>query len=100
MSKEIPLTQKVEEKLYNNRYIVDSGKPHVRVKDHTIPSKELTSLINLCPAGCYSMNEQGKIEVATDGCMECGTCRIVTANTGDIEWNYPRGGYGISFKFG
>jgi ferredoxin-like protein FixX len=36
----------------------------------------------------------------TDGCVECGTCRIIAEATGDIEWNYPRGGYGVSFKFG
>jgi ferredoxin-like protein FixX len=35
-----------------------------------------------------------------DGCVECGTCRVIAEVTGDIEWNYPRGGYGVSFKFG
>ena len=56
--------------------------------------------MNVCPAGCYAINEQGKVEVMPDGCMECGTCRVLTAESGDIEWNYPRGGYGVSFKFG
>jgi ferredoxin like protein len=32
--------------------------------------------------------------------VECGTGRAIAKATGDIEWNYPRGGYGISFKFG
>ena len=32
--------------------------------------------------------------------MECGTCRVVCAETGEVEWNYPRGGYGVLFKFG
>jgi len=31
--------------------------------------------------------------------MEWGTCRVLTAGTGDLDWNYPRGGYGIQFKF-
>jgi ferredoxin like protein len=32
--------------------------------------------------------------------MECGICRVVCAAAGDIEWNYPRGGFGVLFKFG
>jgi ferredoxin like protein len=94
------LNTRIEEKLYQNRYVVDAGKPHIKVKDHAVPSPELKSLITTCPASCYSENEQGKIEVVPDGCVECGTCRVVCAETGEIEWNYPRGGYGVLFKFG
>ncbi|TIR85727.1 MAG: ferredoxin family protein, partial [Mesorhizobium sp.] len=27
-------------------------------------------------------------------------CRILCEKGGDIEWNYPRGGFGVLFKFG
>jgi ferredoxin like protein len=94
------ILQKVEEKLYQNRYVVDQGTPHIKVKEHTVPSPELKSLVTACPAGCYSFNDHGKVEIATDGCFECGTCRIVTAETEDIIWDYPRGGYGVAYKFG
>ena len=43
---------------------------------------------------------RAKVEIAVDGCLECGTCRVVCAETGEVEWNYPRGGYGVLFKFG
>ena len=46
------------------------------------------------------MSSTGQVEIATDGCVECGTCRLIAEPTGDIEWNYPRGGYGVLFKFG
>ena len=49
---------------------------------------------------CYERNEKGQVEITVDGCVECGTCRIIGEPTGDIEWSYPRGGYGILFKFG
>ena len=49
-----------------------------------------------CPAGCYSLNDKGQVEITVDGCFECGTCRVLTAKTGEIEWEYPRGGYGLS----
>lgn len=91
---------KVEDKLYFNRFVVDAGKPHISVRPHKIPSAQLRSLEYICPAGCYSANDQGQIEIAPDGCLECGTCRIVTSATGEVEWNYPRGGFGILYKFG
>jgi ferredoxin like protein len=91
---------KVEEKLYQNRYLVDAGRPHIRIKSQGAPSRALVAMTHLCPAGCYSLADTGQVELSADGCMECGTCRIVTADTGEIEWNYPRGGFGVLYKFG
>ena len=91
---------KVEEKLFQNRYQVDAGRPHIRVRPHDKPTTALAALTHACPAGCYSFNDRGQVEIAADGCMECGTCRIVCAETGEIEWNYPRGGFGVLYKFG
>jgi ferredoxin like protein len=91
---------KVEDKLYNNRYVVDPGKPHIRVKPHVTPTKQLLALTHVCPANCYAANEAGQVEITPDGCLECGTCRVVCSETGDIEWSYPRGGFGVLFKFG
>ncbi len=90
----------VEQKLFQNRYLVDTGRPHITVKPHDKPSRALTSLLRLCPAGCYERTDEGKVQVTVDGCLECGTCRVVCAKTGDIEWTYPRGGFGVMFKFG
>jgi ferredoxin like protein len=94
------LDVRIEEKLYQNRYVVDSGKPHITVKEHDVPSEALKSLVTTCPANCYNTTEQGRVEIAVEGCMECGTCRVVCAEAGEIEWDYPRGGYGVLFKFG
>jgi ferredoxin like protein len=92
--------QKVEEKLYQNRYMVDSGQPHIKIMPHSKPSKNLLAMTHLCPAGCYSEAETGQVEITVDGCLECGTCRVLCEAAGDITWDYPRGGYGILFKFG
>jgi ferredoxin like protein len=91
---------RVEDKLYYNRYLVDAGRAHIKVRPHTTPSPELLSLLTACPARCYDMNDKGQVEITIDGCVECGTCRIIGEPTGDIEWSYPRGGYGVLFKFG
>lgn len=91
---------RVEDKLYQNRYLVDVGRPHIKVTPHDKPSAALLSLTKVCPAGCYALTDSGQVEITPDGCMECGTCRVIAGPTGEIEWNYPRGGFGVLFKFG
>lgn len=93
-------TTRMEERLYQNRYLVDEGRPHIQINQQPVDSQQLQSLVNICPAGCYAKSEDGRVEIASDGCMECGTCRIVCQATGEIEWSYPRGGFGVLFKFG
>jgi ferredoxin like protein len=57
---------KVEEKLYYNRFLVDAGRPHIRVKPHETPSAALVAMTHLCPAGCYSTTTDGKVEIIPD----------------------------------
>ena len=94
------MTVRVEDRLFNNRYVVDSGRPHIKVKPHTTPSQALLALMRICPAHCYDLNDRGQVEVTSDGCLECGTCRVICTEFRNVEWDYPRGGYGILFKFG
>lgn len=91
---------RVEDKLFHNRYLVDTGRAHIKVRPHTVPSPALLAMLKVCPARCYELNAQGQVEITPDGCVECGTCRIICEPGGDIEWSYPRGGYGVLFKFG
>ncbi len=95
------ITVKVEEKLFQNRYLVDAGNPHIRIKDpdiceHKCTTKQCTVC---CPAGCYTLDGD-KVVLIADGCLECGTCRIICTEFRNLDWEYPRGGYGIQFKFG
>ena len=93
---------KVEEKLFQNRYKVDSGRPHLSIIDPDKCSNhcENRACTICCPAGCWTMEGNGEIVVISDGCLECGTCRIVCDEFNNVSWEYPRGGYGILFKFG
>lgn len=95
-------TVKVEEKLFQNRYRVDSGRPHVRiVNPETCASGCADRQCTVCcPAGCYTLEAGGRVVLITDGCLECGTCRIICDEHRNLAWEYPRGGYGILFKFG
>ncbi|MBE1237105.1 ferredoxin family protein [Phaeovibrio sulfidiphilus] len=93
-------SQKIEEKLYQNRYRVEEGKPHITIVPEKATAQELKMMAAICPAACYEETENGKVEIIPDGCLECGTCRVVCQGTGSLTWNYPSGGYGILFKFG
>ncbi|MBZ0093343.1 MAG: ferredoxin family protein [Burkholderiales bacterium] len=93
--------QKVEEKLFQNRYLVDADNPHIRIKDPEVCATrcETKQCAVCCPAGCYTV-EEAKVTLITDGCLECGACRVVCNTYLNVAWEYPRGGYGILFKFG
>ena len=90
----------IEEKLFQNRYTVDAGRPHITVRDTDVcQSCDAKPCTVCCPAGCWSLDDGGKIDLVVDGCLECGTCRLV-CDSDNVDWNYPRGGFGILFKFG
>lgn len=93
---------KVEEKLFQNRYRVDTGRPHIQIRDPLICAAECNPkpCTFCCPASCYTAEGDGRVTLITDGCLECGTCRIICAEHDNVNWDYPRGGYGILFKFG
>lgn len=94
----------VEEKLFQNRYRVDAGRPHIRITDPAKCADCATLACTVCcPAGCWRAEEgadlKARIDLVVDGCLECGTCRLV-CSADNVDWNYPRGGFGILFKFG
>ncbi|MBU2809486.1 ferredoxin family protein [Acidithiobacillus ferrooxidans F221] len=93
---------KIEEKLFQNRYRVDEGHPHIHIINPEVCADNCSaqSCTYVCPAGCYVADEKGDITLTTDGCLECGTCRIICNDHHNVAWEYPRGGHGILFKFG
>jgi ferredoxin like protein len=92
----------VEEKLYQNRYRVDHERPHIGIINpgYCRDQCQTKECATVCPAGCYRVQDNGAVVLDTDGCLECGSCRLLCASHGNIEWFYPRGGYGIAYKFG
>lgn len=91
----------VETKLFQNRYVVDAGRAHIRIRSPEVCEHqcEFQPCVICCPAGCFR-REGRQVSLLTDGCLECGSCRIVCNIFRNLDWNYPRGGYGIQYKFG
>lgn len=72
---------------------------HIKIKSGKEKDIQLKKAILICPAGLYSENASGEVEISVDGCLECGTCLIACG--GEIlEWRYPGGGAGVQFRFG
>lgn len=74
-------------------------------RKHIIPAAHpdratIMLLINICPAGRYSIDEQGGLNIDNTGCLECGACRMVCDEQTLSSWCYPPGGCGIQFRFG
>jgi len=93
------MAMSVEDKLFLNRYEVDE-EPHIRILDQGICMRNCRNqeCLFICPANVYQL-EEDRISVHYEGCLECGTCRIGCPNL-NIEWRFPRGGYGVRHKFG
>ena len=54
----------------------------------------------VCPAKVYDWDEsQKKIVLGYENCIECGAARMMCPYQ-NIKWEPPRGGFGVSYKFG
>ena len=75
-------------------------------ESHLIPTPsdcarcEAKPCTNFCPAHVYEWNEeQDKLLVNFENCLECGACRIGCTYQ-SIKWTYPTAGCGVTFKCG
>lgn len=88
----------IDDKLFLNSYNVDTTS-HLTIKDPKVClncSERACTFI--CPAHVYEWKD-GHLTVSYEGCLECGACRIGCSHD-NIDWTYPRGGFGIQFRLG
>jgi len=89
----------VPEKLSINKYELDDGHPHIEVHTEICNSICKTkACLFVCPANVYT-EQEGKIVADWAGCLECGTCRAACP-TDALQWEYPRGGFGVIYRYG
>ena len=90
----------VDDLLVSLKYYVDEDFAHIKIADHKVCSECAEQpCLHFCPAGVFSADRVGKILVSYQGCVECGSCRIGCPFQ-NIDWELPRGGYGVAYKFG
>ena len=62
--------------------------------------RALELLVKACPAGLYKKQDDGSVRFDYAGCLECGTCRILGLGSALEQWEYPRGTFGVEFRYG
>lgn len=77
--------------------------PHLTVLDPEVCRQRCLPkyCTHSCPAQVYRWDGEEKlITIAYEGCLECGTCRSGGCPFRNIEMRYPRGGFGVQYRFG
>ncbi|KPV45780.1 ferredoxin family protein [Alicyclobacillus ferrooxydans] len=94
------MSQTIEERLYTIRYKADD-KSHLIITDHNVCENCRDKPCNhFCPSDVYLWHDVERMtSVAYENCIECGTCRLACPYY-NIEWVYPKGGYGITYRYG
>ena len=87
----------IEDKLSTIRFNVDT-EPHIRVNSDICETCQDKTCLYICPVQSYTLAED-KLVFSWQGCVECGACRIA-CTAGAIEWAYPRGGFGVCWRYG
>jgi len=54
----------------------------------------------ICPAQVYTEGDDGRINVRFEGCLECGSCLIACPQGEGLKWRYPKGAFGVHYRFG
>ncbi len=93
------MSVKIEDELFLDRFRI-ADEAHIRIIDGAVCETRCTGqpCLYFCPANVYRL-ENGRIGVAWEGCVECGSCRVACPHL-NIEWRFPTGGYGVSLRFG
>lgn len=91
----------VDEKLGTLTYKADHH-PHIVLKSADPCAKKCDSkpCTTVCPAQVYRWEDaQKKVLVSFENCIECGACRMLCPFD-NIDCHWPRGGFGVQYKYG
>ncbi|MDR2487271.1 MAG: 4Fe-4S dicluster domain-containing protein [Clostridiales Family XIII bacterium] len=89
----------LDDKLGLDRFHTDENNPHIHIDEEFADAQELERLVMACPAGLYETVD-GRLRFNFEGCLECGTCRILSGGRAVRSWEYPRGSKGVHFAKG
>ena len=89
----------VEEKLETVKFKIDK-EAHITVKKELCTTCTTRPCLTICPAENYQWDEKRDALIFNyEDCLECGACRIICPKDA-IDWSYPRGGYGVKYRYG
>jgi ferredoxin-like protein FixX len=85
--------------LARDKFNVDEDNAHIALAS-MVSAAEFLKLVRICPAGLYTLSEDGTQSFDYAGCLECGSCRIVCGDTAIRSWKYPGPGWGVEYRYG
>ena len=89
----------VDDKLATVKIKIDKDA-HITVKKERCQECPTRPCLVICTAENYKWDEKrDELVFNYEGCLECGACRIICPRDA-IEWSYPKGGYGVKYRFG
>ncbi len=98
MSEQIKQTVNIDDKLFTVKYNADK-ESHLAPDQEQCKNCQDKPCTYICPANVYSYDEeQDKVLVGFENCLECGACRIACP-THSLDWKYPKGGCGVTYKY-
>jgi ferredoxin like protein len=86
-----------EEKMRTARFRVDETA-HIVVDGEKCRSCSVRACIYVCPANLFVPLDDGSVLFNYEQCFECGACYFVCTQEGAIQWTFPKGGYGVTFR--
>lgn len=89
----------VEDKLGADKFNVNEESSHIQINKHYPDSDEIDRIIRICPAALYK-RDGDSIRFDYLGCLECGTCRVLSRDKIIEDWQYPIGAFGVTFRQG
>lgn len=89
----------VEDKLGVDKFTVNEESSHILIDKKYADSEEIDRIIRICPAALYKRDGDG-VRFDYLGCLECGTCRVLSRGKIVQDWQYPIGAFGVTFRQG
>jgi ferredoxin like protein len=93
------IPEHIDDKLFTVKYNCDE-ESHLKPNQDECKKCKDRPCTYVCPANVYEWSEeQQKLLVGFENCLECGACRIACSSH-TLEWKYPKAGCGVTFKLG
>ncbi len=89
----------VDNLLMSIKYFTDEHETHLQLIDAEACVACAQPCLYFCPVGAYQRQADGHVVIAFQSCIECGSCRLMCPHK-NVNWKYPRGGFGVAYKFG
>jgi ferredoxin like protein len=89
----------IDEKMETVKIKIDK-QAHITVMTERCGACTDRPCLSICAAENYQWDEKRDALIFNyEGCLECGACRLICPRDA-IDWSYPRGGFGVKYRFG